>query len=309
MRAVLISILLISGSFTFGQQKQVCFTFDDLPFVTYGIPGSTNQKEGFDKIVAVLKTNKIPAIGFVNGGKLYARGKLQSSKMDLLINWFNSGLELGNHTFSHSDYNNVPFSVYKKDILDCEHTLKRVLDEPRKPITYFRHTYLHVGNSKAKADSLDNFLKENNYQVAPVTIDNEDYLFASAYSKVSEKQDTALMKQIGLDYLAYMNKKLIYYEMQSRILFGRCIPQILLLHMSTLNSDYLEALIDLFRENKYEFVNISDALKDPAYQTKISVYGNWGISWIDKWALSAGKKGDFFKADPVTPDYIKVLAE
>jgi hypothetical protein len=45
-------------------------------------------------------------------------------------------------------------------------------------------------------------------------------------------------------------------------------------------------------------------LQDEAYQTPITVYGKWGISWIDRWALSQGKKGDFFKGDPETPAYI-----
>jgi hypothetical protein len=60
---------------------------------------------------------------------------------------------------------------------------------------------------------------------------------------------------------------------------------------------------------QYTFVSISEALKDPAYLTQVSVYGNWGISWIDKWAFSQGKKGDFFRNDPKTPDYIRELAE
>ena len=106
-----------------------------------------------------------------------------------------------------------------------------------------------------------------------------------------------------------MEKKLKYFEMQSNNMFGRDISQILLLHASMLNSDYLDSLIALYKANNYVFVSMDEALKDTAYKTEITVYGNWGISWIDKWALSAGKKGEFFEEDPETPDYIKKLAE
>jgi hypothetical protein len=40
----------------------------------------------------------------------------------------------------------------------------------------------------------------------------------------------------------------------------------------------------------------------------VTVFSDWGISCIDRWALSRGKKGGFFSDDPVTPDYIRELA-
>lgn len=309
MRTLLAIILLISGLVSYGQQKQVCFSFDDLPVVTNGITDSTHQKNLFNKIVVSLKTNNVPAIGFANEKKLYGNENIIQYQADLLKNWITNGLDLGNHSFSHFDYNEVSFYDYTEDVIKGETIVKKILNEQNKQIKYFRHPFLHVGNTKAKADSLDEFLNEHNYLVAPVTIDNEDYLFAVAYKRAKEKKDTALMNQIGHDYIAYMEKKLRYYEMQSDNLFGRKISQILLLHTSMLNSDYLDSLIALYKAHNYVFVSMDDALKDPAYKTEITVFGDWGISWIDKWALSAGRKGDFFKDDPATPEYIKTLSE
>lgn len=39
----------------------------------------------------------------------------------------------------------------------------------------------------------------------------------------------------------------------------------------------------------YSFISMKDALKDEAYQTEITIYNNWGISWLDRWALSQEK--------------------
>ena len=139
-------------------------------------------------------------------------------------------------------------------------------------------------------------------------IDNEDYLFALAYHRANSKQDLNLMKKIGNDYLNYMEKKLIYYEKQANNLFGRNINQILLLHASYLNSDYVDSLAAIFLKNNYTFIRMDEALEDQAYKTEITRFGNWGISWLDRWALSKGKKGDFFKDEPESPDYIKKLA-
>jgi len=71
----------------------------------------------------------------------------------------------------------------------------------------------------------------------------------------------------------------------------------------------MDALAQMYKKNNYDFVDLDTALEDEAYQTEITVFGDWGISWIDRWALSSGKKGEFFKSEPATPEYIKQLAK
>ena len=56
---------------SYGQKKQICFTFDDLPMVSYGINDTIFQEGLFDNLIGSLKSNEIPAIGFVNEQKLY----------------------------------------------------------------------------------------------------------------------------------------------------------------------------------------------------------------------------------------------
>jgi peptidoglycan/xylan/chitin deacetylase (PgdA/CDA1 family) len=291
---------------SFGQQKQVCFSIDDLPTVTYGITDTVFQKTLTDKLIASFTTNKIPAIGFVNEIKLYdGNNKAIPFQIQLLKAWVEGGLELGNHTFSHTDYNSVSLKEYTQDILKGELVTREILKRKGSSLTYFRHPYLHVGNTKEKSDSLTQYLLNHGYTIAPVTIDNEDYLFAVAYQRAYNKGDMPLMKQIRSDYLAYMEEKLLYFEKQARHLFGRDIKHILLLHASLLNADAMDSLANMFRRNGYEFITMAKALEDEVYRTPVTKYGNWGISWIDRWALSQGKKGDFFKGDPVTPEYIK----
>ena len=117
MRVLSIIIFFIPYLSCWGQQKQVCFSLDDLPVVNYGITDSTHQKNLFNKIIYSLKANKVPAIGFVNEGKLYNDGIIIKYQVDLLKNWAASGLTLGNHTFSHPDYNNVTFRFYTNNVI------------------------------------------------------------------------------------------------------------------------------------------------------------------------------------------------
>jgi len=309
MKIIISVILILLGFSISGQKKQVCFSFDDLPIVGYGMNDTCFQKKMFDKLILSLNTNKIPAIGFANGKKLFKNDSLIHFQYSLLNVWVNCGLDLGNHSFSHPDYNKVSFQEYSKDIIKGEYILKKILRSKGKLLQYFRHPFLHVGNNKTKADSLAQFLIANGYKVAPVTIDNDDYLFAVAYKRAKEKNNTDLAIQIGKDYIIYMEKKVRYFEKQAKNLFGRDINQILLLHSSLLNSDYVDSLAVMFRKNNYEFISMDKALKDKVYTTKVTVFGDKGISWIDRWALSLGKKGDFFKDEPATPEYIIKLSE
>jgi peptidoglycan/xylan/chitin deacetylase (PgdA/CDA1 family) len=309
MKILAIYILLLPGLMSFGQEKFICISFDDLPVVSYGISDTLYQKALMDKLILSLKSNNIPAIGFVNEKKLYNNRKTDPFQVGLLREWVDKGFDLGNHTYSHPDYNSVSFEEYSQDILKGTDISKELLASRGKPMKYFRHPFLHVGSTKSKADSLETFLLSHGYTTAPVTVDNEDYLFAVAYKRAKIKGDTGLAKQIGHDYVGYIEKKVKYYETQSDALFGRNISQILLLHTSSLNSDYVGSLATMLRKNNYRFISMDKALEDKAYTSTITVYGKWGISWIEKWTLSQGKKGDFFKDEPETPAYIKKLSE
>lgn len=309
MRTFVFSILFFFASLCYGQKNQVCFTIDDLPVVALSFKSNEFQLMITTKILAALNKHNIPATGFVNEGKLYNANGQDTAKIKLLRMWLDSGMDLGNHSFSHLDYHHVNCAEYFDDIIKGEKLTKPLMAGYDKSLKYFRHPYLHIGESKEKADSLHIFLVNSGYIEAPVTIDNSDWIFALAYDSAMVKRDTSLMKSIGTDYLAYMEKKLKYYESQAKKIFGRNIKHILLIHSNAINADYLNELSIMYERNNYEFISLSQALDDEAYLTKVTVYGTWGISWIDRWALSMGKKGNFFSGDPETPGYIMKLSK
>lgn len=309
MRITVFLLFIVFSLSSVAQKKQVCFSFDDLPFVSYNIHDSIELIKSAGRLASSLRNSDIPAIGFVNEKKLYDNNNLIHFQKGILINWVKNGLELGNHTFSHPDYNLVTLKGFSQDIIKGEKVTREILNSANMPLRYFRHPFLHVGNTKEKADSLSNFLIQHSYAVAPVTIDNEDYLFAVAYERAKIKNDSLMMKQIGHDFVNYIEKKLRYFEEEANKLFGRDISQILLLHASFLNSDYLDSLAVMFRKNDYLFVSMDKALEDSAYKTEVTRFGNWGITWLDRWALSMGKKGDFFKDEPATPEYIVKMSK
>jgi peptidoglycan/xylan/chitin deacetylase (PgdA/CDA1 family) len=310
MKIIKVLILLFISNYTFSQTKKVCFTIDDLPVVNYGNNGQEFHLNLTKKLLTGLNQKGIKAIGFVNEGKMYDKDeKIIPFQKKCLEMWLKAGMDLGNHTLGHRDYNNSDFDIYTSQIISGEKQTKILLNKYGNGLKYFRHPFLHVGATKERADSLAFFLEKNKYTVAPVTIDNEDYIFASAYAKTLNKGDLELAQKIGEDYLKYMEEKVLFYEKQSDALFGRQIAQTLLIHASLLNADYILKLAEMYVRNGYEFVGIDTALADEAYKTPITKFGKYGISWMDRWALSQEKKGDFFKGDPTTPNYVIDLSK
>ena len=122
----------------------------------------------------------------------------------------------------------------------------------------------------------------------PYTIDNDDWFFAKVYDEARARGDREAMTKIAAEYLPYMRRMFEFYEAYSRELFGREIPQILLLTPSRLNADYFGDLTGMIEERGYQYVTMDQAIADPAFKSKDTYAGRTGISWLQRWAITRG---------------------
>ena len=306
MKSTISLIILISLSYDLYAQQKMSITIDDLPTVDYGL---NNHAEITNGLLSALKSHDAPAVAFVNEGKLYEGGQLNNEKVELLKLWIDAGNELGNHTYSHMNYHNVNLEEYGKDILKGEQIIRPLSEKYGKEFRYFRHPYLRSGANKETSDSLKAFLISKDYIEAPVTIDNEEYLFAKAYAVAIRKGNDELAENVAKEYLKYMEDQLEYFEKASNNLFGRNMDHVLLIHANYLNAMYLDDLLSIYEKKGYTFTTLEEVMKDPAYQLEVTRFGNWGISWVQRWGMSKGLKGDFFKGEAQTPEFIRELAQ
>jgi peptidoglycan/xylan/chitin deacetylase (PgdA/CDA1 family) len=307
MKKTFLIILLTTllPAFTVSAQKTrrfVAVTIDDLPVVSTRRDLRTRQ-EITKNLLKHIKKAKVPAIGFVNENKLYTEGGRDEAQVDLLRAWLDANLELGNHTFSHVNIANVSLEKYKDEILRGEIITKELLAAKNKKMRYFRHPFLWTGLSLETKSELGKFLGEHGYTIAPVSIDNADWIFARAYDNAFDRGDQNLMKRIGAAYVPYLEAKTDYWERQSVKLFGREIRQILLLHANFINSDYFDDLARMYKKRGYEFVALEDALKDEAYRLPDNFIRRNGISWLHRWALDKGRES-VLADEPKTPDFV-----
>ena len=105
--------------------------------------------------------------------------------------WLDAGLELGNHTYSHRDLNTVPLDQFQADVLRGETVTRGLLKGRAQRLRYFRHPFLHMGSDLKVRRAFEVFLSSHGYTVAPVTVDNDDFVYAAAYAKALRRGHTA----------------------------------------------------------------------------------------------------------------------
>lgn len=284
-------------------KRQVALTFDDLPLQG---PALSNSKLNVmtAKLLKSLTTNKVPALGVVNGHKLYSNKRLDPARVAMLRMWLDAGFELGNHTYSHADINTMPLASYQQDVIRGETTIRDLLREKGMPLRYFRHPVLHTGRTDQTRNALQQFLNSRGYTVAPVTIDNQDYVFADIYARAKRRGDAVTMRRVASEYIQYMERMFVFFEEQSRMLLGYELKQVLLLHANELNADHMDSLIAMIRSRGYDFITVEEALSDKAYELPERSTAK-GMSWLFRWAAA---KGVQLKPEPREPQWILELS-
>lgn len=284
--------------------KIVAVTMDDLPLNIASKVNNQELRRVTVKLLDEITRAGAPVSAFVNEDKLIVNGRRDDERVSILNLWLEAGLGLGNHTFAHKSQNQVPVTEAKEDILKGERTIKELLAVKGKRPRYFRHPYLQTGRDSITRVTITSFLDSLGYTIAPVTIDNAEWIFSSAYDKAIAQNDSVKKESVAKEYIIYMRSKVLYYEWMSDTLFGRQIAQILLIHANRLNSDHYGTLLSMMKNEGYSFCTVEEALKDEAYRSRDTFYGGGGISWLDRWALTRGFRGKFFSADPHVPQEI-----
>ncbi|HZH30460.1 MAG TPA: polysaccharide deacetylase family protein [Pyrinomonadaceae bacterium] len=283
-------------------RRRVAVTVDDLPFTGDGGKTGIAELRGYtSKLLQTFTAKKIPAIGFVNERKLEREGE-REARIGLLKMWTDAGFELGNHTFAHASFYRTPLAAFQQQVIDGEPVTRSLLAARGRRLRYFRHPYLNTGPDIQTKEAFEKFLVARGYRVAPVTIDNAEWIFAAAYAQAAERGDRETAARIADEYVPYMERMFEFYEGMSVELFGREIQQTLLIHANSLNADHFERIAAMLRRRGYEFVTLDEALRDEAYAHRDTYTGATGISWLQRWAITRGGK---FRKEPPLPPYMR----
>lgn len=262
-------------------EGKIALTFDDLP----GLSTLNNQPyvNYFNEaLLRGLRRHHLPAIGFVNEGKLDELDRTQ--QIANLQKWVDAGMSLGNHTFSHESPDALGAQGYIADVARGEPVTRGLLKHRGKSLEWFRHPYLETGFPAAVKREIDDWLGGHGYRVAPVTIDANDWEFAEPYDDAIARRDEPRRLRIKADCLAYTERTIGWCQSASVALFGREIAFVVLLHDTRLNADAIDDLAKILKRRKLNAVTLAQALRDPAYRLGNPYVGPDGIDWLERWS-------------------------
>jgi len=222
----------------------MAITVDDLPVAQPSWHNDQQMDRITEDLLATFAEHGVPAVGFVNEGKLEKEREVDAFRLGLLERWLNAGLELGNHGYAHLDLHRVSPEDWQADVIRGEVETRKLVEASGGSLRYFRHPFLHVGMTAELQNEIFAFLGSRGYTVAPVTIDNGEWIYGRAYARAFNDDDEELKIRLGQDYVRYMLEVVRFYEGQSQAIVGRAIPHVLLIHAYALNADWLDRLLD-----------------------------------------------------------------
>ena len=294
------------------QQRTVAITVDDLPYVSHTHTALTSTdlnhaRQVNRKLLVAFKKYRVPVTGFVNEGRVQGLGP--SERTQILRQWIAQGLDLGNHTYSHADFNELSVPQFEDEILRGETTVAPLMKAAGKRLEFFRFPMNHTGDTKAKHDEIAAFLAQHGYKLATCTIDNADsYVFNDACVRILAQNDQKTAKKLRLEYLAYTSSEIDYYASLNKRVLGYEPPQVMLLHDNQLNADVIDRLLELFVRKNYKFVSLATAESDAAYSipdTFVTPYGwMWGYRWAKE--LNVQVNG---RVEPAPPAWVLNVAD
>ena len=235
-------------------------TFDDLP-VHGAMPPGMTRLEIAHSILKTLQREKLPAVyGFINGG----RGADDPSSLSVLRAWREAGQPLGNHTWAHLDLNQETSEEFGAEVLRNEPLLQSLMGNG--DWHWLRYPFLHKGDTVEKRRAVRSWLAAHGYKIAEVSMDFEDYLWNEPYSRCVAMHDEASIAKLHDTYLAVADQYYGVFRELSRLVYGRDVKYVLLMHVGAFDARMLPELLKLYRAKGVKFITLANAMADPAYR-------------------------------------------
>jgi len=268
MKHLLFLFFFIQHQFIWAQP--IAITLDDAPFGYSAGMSDEIRVEAMDRILATLKKYEVKATFLVTSGNITEANQIILDRIKI------AGHQLGNHTHRHFNFNDVSAATYIADIDSCKLLAGKWFNS-----NYFRYSMLRRGDTRAKRDSVYAHLKAKGYTIAPVSMDNNEWIYNRDYSRALAKKDQKNMDRIGDEYLDHMKEIATNYQEMGIELMGREVSHILLIHANPINADYLDDLLSWFKKEGWNFITLDEAMEDEVYRIPTDSVYLRGASVLD----------------------------
>ena len=251
-RSMCLALLMLA--FTIAADcQQIALTFDDGPDMADSVHLSPAERNA--AILKQLADAHVKSILFVT------RTDADPKRNELIRQWGIAGHQIGNHTATHPDLDEVSLDQYEQDFLACDTAIKDFPGYTRR----FRFPYLKEGGTAEKRDGFRAFLDAQGYKIGGVSIDASDWYYSQRLRARLKEQPLADIQPYREAYLRHLYDRAQYYDGLSRQVLGRSVAHVLLLHHNLINALFLADVINMFQARGWTVVDSERAFSDPLY--------------------------------------------
>ena len=247
---ITLSTLLFAST---ANSQRIALTFDDGPVMADNTGLTAAERN--DAILAQLADAHLKSILFVT------RTDTDPKRNALVREWGNQGHQIGNHTATHPNFEEVSLAEFEHAFQLCDNAIRDMPGFTRR----FRFPYLKEGNTVEKRDSFRAFLDSNHYKSGPVSVDASDWYYSQRLSARLKKNPDADRLAYRDAYLRHLYDRAQYYDGLSRTVLGRSVAHVLLLHHNLINALFLKDVIQMFRGKGWTLIDSETAFQDPVY--------------------------------------------
>ncbi|MFY9825883.1 MAG: polysaccharide deacetylase family protein [Thermoanaerobaculia bacterium] len=285
MLSAIVLAALIAGSTLTGAGgaepagRPLLISVDDLPVAGGDIHTTPEERELITRgLLAALARHHVPAVGLVIWGHV----KTGDDRV-LLRRWLAAGHELGNHSASHFDYTTTAAEPYVADVEAGRAGLAGFLPgEDDRHVRFFRFPYLDEGDTAAKLDAVRAYLARSGQRNLPVTIDDQDWMFEKPWVEARKKDDSKEMERVGEEYQEALHVEIRDQEAKGDRLFGRPVPQILLLHANEVGAAQWDRLFTWLEGRGYRFAKADEVLAGEVFKEEPRYVGDASFGLWDR---------------------------
>lgn len=251
--------------------------WDDAP-----MPEGYTREKVVTSVIETLAKHQINGVyGFAHTSPL----DNDSGLKEILRHWVDSGHHLGNHTHCHACLNWVSAKNYCEDIERSEDVIGELIE--RAPGRYFRYAMDMSGDSAAKRGEVEDFLAKKGYTNAPISAWFNDFAWIVPHTRSHLNGDKESLTMLRQSYVEAAVAQLREAAKAARLVFGRDIPHIWLIHGTPIAMDTLDDILTAFKRLGVRFVSLDHAMKDVAHRAMPQVSPKF-VNQLQRFCLGQG---------------------
>lgn len=248
MRHLLAALLLITSASS--QAAEVAFTFDDAPRNASGyFDGPTRAKN----LLQQLEEHKIGKVAFFAN-----TSDLSGEKLQRLQTYGDAGHIIANHSHTHPNFNQTSLQDYIDNVAEAD----KILGTFPTFKKWFRFPYLREGDTAAKRDGMRQYLQQNGYTNAYITLNNYDWHIEVLFQEAVAKGIAVDLDRLRRFYVDTLIAGIEYYDQMAVQHMGRSPKHVLLLHEMDITALFVGDLADALRNRGWAIISPEEAYTD-----------------------------------------------